>query len=54
MTYYITTTNDICNAEAVNLAYKQALQQAGNWYEDYDTAKKVLQEIKEINMKYKK
>ena len=47
MPYYITATNDVCDAQAVNIAYQQALKIAGNWYENREDAEKVVKERKE-------
>lgn len=47
MPYYITATNDICDGQAVNIAYQQALKQAGNWYEDRESAQREVEARKE-------
>lgn len=49
MPYYITTTNTICDAQAVNLAYEQELKKAGNWYDKREDAEKEVEARKERN-----
>lgn len=44
MPYYITATNNICDGQAVNLAYQMALKEAGNWYDNIEDAKKEVEE----------
>lgn len=44
MPYYITATNDVCDGQAVNIAYQQELQKCGNWYTERSDAEKEVQE----------